>query len=152
MQFQDLVDQRAKLAVENLKAGYSCAEALLIAYGPGLGLSPALSFKLASGFGGGMGLRGDTCGVVTAAYMIIGLKCGAAKVNDAYSRQLSYETVAAFGERFESLHGSTQCRELTGEADITDPRWRAQIRETNRVPQLVSDAVLILEELFAENA
>ena len=151
MSRSEKMEKKVALAVENLQAGYSCSECLLISYGPDLGLPSVLAFKLASGFGGGMGLLGGTCGVVTAAYMIIGLKAGADRVEDAFSRELTYETVAEFAGRFQALHGSTLCRELTGGRDITDPRCRAQIRKSGRVPQLVSDAVRILEGLFAEN-
>ena len=144
------VQGKVALAVSNLKAGYSCSEAVLIAYGPDLGLAKDAAFKIASGFGGGMGLK-DTCGAVTAACMVIGLKYGAAGVEDSYSRQLTHEIMACFVKRFQVLQGSILCRDLIGGMDISGPQGRANIREKGRVPQIVACAVTTLEGLFAEN-
>jgi C_GCAxxG_C_C family probable redox protein len=37
-----------------------------------------MALKIASGFGGGMGRLAETCGAVTGAFMVLGLKYGSA--------------------------------------------------------------------------
>lgn len=145
------VKGKINIAIENLKAGYSCSEAVLLTYGPHLGLEQVLAFKVASGFGGGMGLMGETCGAVTAAYIVIGLKYGANNVKDSYSRQLTYESVANFADLFKRRNGSTYCRDLIGGIDMSTIEGRKHIREKGRGPQIVSDAIIILEEIFKGN-
>lgn len=138
-------------AIENLKADYSCSEAVLLTYGPQLGLDQKLAVKIASGFGGGMGRLGETCGAVTAAYMVIGLKYGADSVKDNYSRENTYQAVAEFDHLFKERNGSTYCRDLIGGIDMSTPEGRKQIREKGRVPEIVSDAISILEDIFKGN-
>lgn len=147
----DHVDEKISTAIENLKAGYSCSEAVLLTYGPQLGLEQELAFKIASGFGGGMGFMGETCGAVTAAYMVVGLKYGASCLKDNYSRDITYVSVANFAEKFKRLNGSTNCRDLVKGVDMSTIEGRNEIREKGKVPQIVSDAIMILEEIFAEN-
>ena len=147
----EYVKEKINIAIENLRAGYSCSEAVLLTYGPQLDLEQELAFKIASGFGGGMGLMGETCGAVTAAYMVIGLKYGANSVKDNYSRELTYESVANFADLFKARNGSTYCRDLIGEIDMSTIEGRKDIREKGRVPQIVSDAIIILEDIFKGN-
>ncbi len=142
---------KIKIAVQNLKAGYTCSEAVLLTYGPQLGLDQELAFKIASGFSGGMGLMGDTCGAVTAAYMVIGLKYGANSVKDSHSRELTHESVANFADLFEARNGSIYCRDLVGEIDMSTIEGQKHIREKGKVTQIVSDAIMILEEIFKDN-
>ncbi len=109
----EYIEGKISMAMDNLKAGYSCSEAVLLTYCPQFGLNQELAFKIASGFGGGMGM-GETCGAVTAACMVIGLKYGAISVKDRYSRDLTYVSVADFTALFQKRNGSTYCRDLIG--------------------------------------
>nr|WP_319395787.1 C-GCAxxG-C-C family protein [uncultured Desulfobacter sp.] len=140
--------RKINTAIGHLKAGYSCSEAVLLTYGPRLGLDQKSAVKIASGFGGGMGGLGQTCGAVTAAYMVIGLKYGADSVKDTYSKEYTYQAVAQFDHLFKERNGSTYCRDLIGGIDMSTPEGRKQIREIGRVPEIVSDAISILEEIF----
>lgn len=142
--------EKINRAVENLKAGYSCSEAVLLTYSHQLKLNQDLASKIASGFGGGMGLMGETCGAVTAAYMVIGLKAGPANTNDLYSRDLTHMLVYDFSEHFKKIHGTTYCRDLTGAVDISTSEGQKYIREKGKVPQIVSDTIIILEEMFEQ--
>lgn len=149
-QQSEFVNGKIKTAIENLNAGYSCSEAVLLTYGPQLGLDHELAFKIASGFSGGMGLMGDTCGAVTAAYMVIGLKFGAGSVTDSCSRALTHEFIANFADLFKERNGSIYCRDLVGGMDMSMIEGRKYIREQGKVPRIVSDAIMILEELFSQ--
>ena len=147
----EIVKKKINIAIKNLMDGHSCSEAVLVAYSSQLGLKRESAFKIASGFGGGMGWMGETCGAVTAAYMVIGLKYGAISVKDSYSREFTHDAVARFTDLFRERNGSTLCRDLIGGIDMSSVEGRKQIREKGRVPQIVSDAIIVLEMLFTEN-
>ena len=67
---------RIEEAVSCLKQGFSCSQAIVAAFAPSLGLDRDTALKIASGFGSGMGRLAETCGAVTGAFMILGLKLG----------------------------------------------------------------------------
>lgn len=148
----EYVKEKINISIENLMAGYSCSEAVLLTYSPQFSLQKKTAFKIASGFGGGMGWMGETCGAVIAAYMVIGLKYGATTVRDSYSRELTHESVARFAAIFKEQNGSTLCRDLIGKIDMSSIEGRKQIRKKGKVPKIVSDAIIILEKIFSENS
>ena len=61
------------VAVEKFKQGYNCCQAVICAYCEELGLKEEDAFKLAEGFGSGMGGLKDTCGAVTGMFLTISL-------------------------------------------------------------------------------
>ena len=65
-----------EVAMEKFVAGYNCAQSVLYAFGPELGLDGEISLKLATGLGAGMGRRGEVCGAVTGGILALGLKYG----------------------------------------------------------------------------
>ncbi|MGA2670868.1 MAG: C-GCAxxG-C-C family protein, partial [Dehalococcoidia bacterium] len=110
---------KAEKAKKQFEKGFSCAPAVLSTYSEQLGLEEALALKVACGFGGGIGRTGRTCGAVTGAVMVIGLKHGQADVADEESRQKTHKLVKQFIDKFTALHGSIECRELIG-YDLSD--------------------------------
>lgn len=122
---------------------------MLSSFGEELGLDRELALKVAGAFGGGMARMGETCGAVTGALMVIGLKHGKTKTGDDGAREKTYELVEEFVKRFKSRHGSIVCRELLG-CDLSNPEGLKTARKkglfTTLCPQLVRDATEILEE------
>ena len=112
-------------AVAYFKDGFSCSQAIVAAYGPSVGLDRDTALKIASGFGGGMlfseqqlclhnmGRLAETCGAVTGAFMVLGLKFGSA-ASDRESKEAVCTRVREFAERFKAIHGSLLCRDLLG--------------------------------------
>ncbi len=107
---------RIEKAVElrNTK-GYNCAQAVLCAYADLYGLDEKTAYKIAEGFGSGMGGMGDTCGAVTAAFMLLGLKNSSGIVGDKSTRPDTYKKIRQTAQAFKEKGGSTVCRELKGE-------------------------------------
>jgi C_GCAxxG_C_C family probable redox protein len=124
---------------------------VLSSFGDQFGLDQELAFRVAGAFGGGMARMGETCGTVTGALMVIGLKYGKVKAKDEKARERTYELAREFATRFKERHGSTVCRELLG-YDLSSPEERATAHQKGLFdtlcPQLVSDAAEILEELL----
>ncbi len=142
---------KIELAVDCFKKGFTCGQAVLSTFAQELGLERDLAFKVACAFGGGMARMGKTCGAVTGAFMVIGLKYGRTKVEDNDAREKTYELVKEFVRRFESLNNSIVCKELLG-LDISTPDGRRIAEEqklyTTLCPKFVKDAAEIIEEIL----
>jgi C_GCAxxG_C_C family probable redox protein len=131
--------------------GLNCSQAVLSTYGPELGLDREIALKLASSFGSGMRMA-QTCGAVTGAFMIIGLKCGHIHAADKKSRERTYRLVEQFTEKFKSRNGSVICRELLGCDVCTPDGYNTAIEKglfRNFCPKMVQDAAEILEEMLS---
>jgi len=116
-----------------------------------LGLDRELALEVAGAFGGGMARMGETCGAVTGAFMVIGLKYGMTKAKDEGARDKTYKLAQELVTRFRSRHGSMVCRELLG-YDLSNPEGRKAAFDKGLFftlcPHLVRDAVEILEQLL----
>lgn len=143
--------ERSEKAVACFKEGFACSQAVLSAFADEFGLDRALALKVAAGFGGGMGRTAQTCGAVTGAYMVIGLKYGSTDAQNRDAKEKTYRQVREFNERFKSRHGCLLCRELLG-CDISTPAGLDEAKQKNLLttvcPKVVGDAVAILEKLL----
>ena len=101
-------------AVSCFNEGFMCSQAVLTAYAQQFGLDREAALKVSAAFGGGMGRMGETCGAVTGAFMVIGLKYGRTEVKDAQSHEKATRLVREFVDRFKAVNGSIVCRELLG--------------------------------------
>jgi C_GCAxxG_C_C family probable redox protein len=142
-----------ELACSRFKGGFSCSQAVFSAYAEQLGLDRETALKIAGAFGGGMGRMAQTCGAVTGAFMVIGLKYGAIDAEDKETKERAYALVRKFADRFKSRHGSIACQDLLG-CDISKPEDEKVAREQKLFeticPKLVKDAAEILEEMLSE--
>ena len=108
------METRVQKAVELHQKGYNCAQAILSTYADLFGLSEQDAYRIAEGFGTGMGAMGETCGAVTAAFMLIGLKNSNGKPGDKTTRPETYRQVRELANAFSDEAGSITCRELKG--------------------------------------
>ncbi|MDY3917700.1 MAG: C-GCAxxG-C-C family protein [Candidatus Limivivens sp.] len=105
--------ERVQKALENHKKGMNCAQAVACAFADAVGVDETLLFRAAEGFGAGMGDMRGTCGAVSGAILLAGLKNSSgtpANPTKGATYQLSKEITGAF----EKMNGSTICRELKG--------------------------------------
>ena len=138
-------------AVAVFKEGYSCSQAILSTYGTQLGLEREFALKIASTFGVGMGRMGKTCGAVTGALMVIGLKHGLVELADQNAKETTYALVREFMKKFTARNGSVECKVLLG-CDLSTSEGIRYAKEKNQVstvcPKLVQQAAEILEDLL----
>ncbi|WP_242975830.1 C-GCAxxG-C-C family protein [Desulfosporosinus sp. FKB] len=80
---------RSDIAVDCFLSGFNCAQAVFSTYSNDLGLTMEMAKKIACGFGAGMGYIGETCGAVTGALMLIGLKYGKVYLHSGRGGELS---------------------------------------------------------------
>jgi C_GCAxxG_C_C family probable redox protein len=95
------------------KEGFSCSMAVLGAYCEQFGLDKKQAYKVSSGFGGGMHLD-QTCGAVTGAIMVIGLKYGRTRADDVEAKMKTAKMTNEFAKKFKARHGSISCTDLIG--------------------------------------
>jgi len=131
--------------------GFSCSQAIASACGVDCGLSREQLLKVSGAFGAGMARLAETCGAVTGAFMVIGLKHGRSKLEDQQSKEITYKLVQEFVSRFRARNGSIVCKELLG-CDLGTAQGLKAALEKNlihdRCPKFVKDSAEILEEML----
>jgi C_GCAxxG_C_C family probable redox protein len=138
-------------ALSNFRDDFNCAQSVFGAFASHYGLDIDKAFKISSGFGGGMGRSGRTCGAVTGAYMVIGLKYGMGLDKDRVAKNKTYQIVNDFSNKFQEKNGSMICRDILG-CDITTPEGREYFDRNDllekRCFQCVKSAAEILQEIL----
>jgi C_GCAxxG_C_C family probable redox protein len=116
-------------------------------FGEDLGMDTDTCAQIATAFGGGIAHLGLTCGAVTGALMVIGLRHG----GFGDKKQATYLLVEEFVNRFNDLHGSINCTDLIG-YDLGDPDQLAEARArglfAEKCAGYVKTAVKLLEQLL----
>jgi C_GCAxxG_C_C family probable redox protein len=138
-------------ALATFKSRFNCSQAVLSAFCDELGFDRPTALKIAAGFGGGIGRSGETCGAVTGAIMVIGLKKGMSSPDPLQANEITYALSAEFLKRFRELRGSTLCRDLLG-CDISNNKALMEAREKRLFqtvcPGLVQDAIRIVGSML----
>ena len=129
---------------------YNCAQQVLVPLCDKFGLHHDLAIRIASNFGGGINCMGETCGAVTGALMVIGLKYGGTK-EDKESNEIREKLVNDFIAQFQFRTGSIRCKELLG-LDFSIPEEKTIIEEKkipeSRCPGFIDHSVKILSHLL----
>jgi C_GCAxxG_C_C family probable redox protein len=105
---------KVEFAVSSFKEGFNCSQSVFSTYSKLFDINHEVALRIAQGFGGGFARMGQTCGAVTGAFMVIGLKYGKVKAEDEEAKERTYEIVREFVKRFKSLNGSIVCKDLLG--------------------------------------
>ena len=106
--------------------------------------------RMAGPFAGGF-WRGDNCGAVCAAMMIIGMKYGHCKHGDAEGNAAMIAKTKEFTKEFISRNGSLACRDLV-EYDFSKQGELDKAFDSGRIydfcPKMVQSALTILDEIM----
>jgi C_GCAxxG_C_C family probable redox protein len=118
-----------QVAMDRFLAGYNCAQSVLYAYGPDLGLDREMALKVATGLGAGMGRRGEVCGALTGGILVLGLKYGRGGQQDRSATEDTYQKTLDLMARFEQRHGSCFCRVLLDGCDLRTAEGQRYFKE-----------------------
>lgn len=136
-------------SVECFNDGFNCAQAVFASHCEDFNVNKELAFRIAGTFGGGMGHNGQTCGAVTGALMLLGLKYGKFKIDDVTSKDIAYNYVTNYINDFKNKHGTINCIELIN-YDLGIKEELIKARESGVFktvcPMLVKDSVEIVEK------
>lgn len=149
MQIMDQgITASAEIAVRNGLNGCSCSEAILFTYAPRFGLTKSTALKAAAGLAGGVGLAGQTCGVVTASVIVLGLVNGPDTMADVQGRRQAMIQASCFVDEFERIHGSLLCSKLCAGLDMRTPEGAKAIRHSGIPEKLIRSAGEILDSML----
>jgi C_GCAxxG_C_C family probable redox protein len=131
--------------------GFSCAQAVCLAFADDYGIDRETALKLSCGLGGGMSHTDNVCGAVTGALMVIGMKYGRTRVDDLAAKEKTYEVAKEFVAEFFQRNHSLRCTELLG-YNLANLRELGLAKEKGafkaKCPLLVRSAAEILEEIL----
>ena len=140
---------KSQQAIENFKT-LNCAQSVLLSYAKELNLNEMTALRISAGFGGGMAMA-ETCGAVTGAYMVLGMKAQGEGKNIQEIKAETKVAVKKFNELFIARHGSLKCKKLLG-VDISTAEGSSEANEKNLFNTICSDlvgsAAEILEKEF----
>ena len=146
-----MTQTRADEAAEIFRSGYSCSQAVCLAFADDFGIDRPTALKLSCALGGGMAHTGNTCGAVSGALMVIGMKYGRTALDDLASKEKTYEVTNAFIQEFLRRNHSLNCTDLIGH-NLSDPKELAVAREKKlfhiKCAKFVNDAGEILETIL----
>ena len=133
--------------------GYNCAQAVAVAFSDVTGLSPELSAKMASSFGGGLGRLREVCGAVSGMALVAGILYGYAGSETGGEKMAHYQRIQEMAGKFREANGSIVCREIL-ENPSTDPAPSPRTAEyyaQRPCARMVYTAAKILEEYIEAN-
>ncbi len=143
---------RKENVTATFREGFNCAQSVFSTFSEELGLDCETALKIAGAFGGGMCNQGKTCGAVTGALMVLGLKFPRLDPKSDDQKEM----IRNFGEDFmidfeERNNDHTYCRDLL-DCDLSTPEGLRFAKENDlrkNCEKFVQDAVAILEEILA---
>jgi C_GCAxxG_C_C family probable redox protein len=138
-------------AVQSFREGFSCSQAVVAAFSGSFGLERTIALKISQALGGGLARMGLTCGAVTGALLVIGLKHGRTRPDDDAAKEKTYALAHKLVTQFKARHGTIVCRELIG-ADLSTPKGHDEAHARGVFeticPNLVGSAAEILEQIL----
>jgi C_GCAxxG_C_C family probable redox protein len=106
----------------------TCCEAILMTGCDALGIKSKLVPDIALGLAGGIGLQGDTCGVLTASAMVLSLAVARKETEYPKKKKATLAAVGRLYRDFKKQCGHTDCRTLSG-LDLTTPEGREKLKQ-----------------------
>ena len=143
----------SEYAAELFFKGYSCAQAITVAFCDVTGLTEEFSAKMISSFGGGMGRMREVCGAVSGMLAVAGLLYGYADPEDDAAKKAHYALVQDLAGQFREKAGSIICREILKNPPsdpAPTPRTEAFYKD-RPCARLVYLAAQILDAYIAEH-
>ncbi|MBQ4284330.1 MAG: C_GCAxxG_C_C family protein [Lachnospira sp.] len=101
-------------AIELHDRRFNCCQAVACAFAEEVGMDEATLFRAGEGFGLGMGGMDATCGALSGAVMLAGIKNSDGNVDSPATKAATYALSKEMVKRFKEKTGSTVCRELKG--------------------------------------
>ena len=137
-----------KKQIENyLQEGLNCSQTVLMYFHKRYDLSEKTASKIAQPFESGL-FRGETCGAVSGAYMVLGLEYGSHEEN---SRMIMKEKIEEYNKSFKEKMRTLQCEEILGINISTDENLMIAVEEKKIeeiCPRAITASIEILEEMI----
>ncbi len=128
-----------------LAQGFNCSQTVLLYFSEKLGLDNDIAVKISQAFESGL-FKGDTCGALSGAFMVIGLAKG-----DGKNRGEIKGYTDRFRIEFEKKMASTKCEDLLGINITKDEDLKKAYDEgiiARICPEAIFTAIEILENIL----
>lgn len=139
------MDENKALEAQNLagsyfREGYNCAESIFLTFQPQVApeLDPGI-VRMVTGFGGGLGQSGCTCGALVGSAMILNLLTGRTSKDE--ERKPAYDAVHKFHDIFKSNFNSTCCRVLNKNPFGSKEHLRTCLKITGTTAKLLAEFI-----------
>ncbi|SHJ14616.1 C-GCAxxG-C-C family protein [Parasporobacterium paucivorans] len=109
------IQKRIDIAMGGRGKGYACSQCVVCAFSDLLDTDEKDLFKMAEGFGGGVGGLMEVCGVVCAMAMIAGLMTSGGNIENNTTKVQTIDLTRKLAMEFKDRNGTIICRELRGE-------------------------------------
>ena len=130
-----------KKQIENyLQEGLNCSQTVLMYFHKRYDLSEKTASKIAQPFESGL-FRGETCGAVSGADMVLGLEYGSHEEN---SRRIMKEKIEEYNKSFKEKMGTLQCEDRR-DLSKGNNRLNRNTRRDDRIRE--RDLPFIMEEI-----
>ncbi|HNY01596.1 MAG TPA: C-GCAxxG-C-C family protein [Bacteroidales bacterium] len=136
-------------AIALFRSGLHCSQSVFGSFSEEFGLPRETALKIACPFGGGIGGYGKTCGALTGALMVLGLKQGSSEGSDYEAKLDSRRKARELIAYFEKQHGSSQCNDLVGfdRSNLSGPELLARLPQIHDFcGKFLESVIVYLEE------
>ncbi|NQV03206.1 MAG: C_GCAxxG_C_C family protein [Bacteroidia bacterium] len=123
------MQNRTEEALEQFSKGYNCAQSILSTYGKQFGLDETTAYQVTTGFGAGMGRLLETCGLLTGAFMVIGMKHSMITPENVAEKERAYALIRQLAVVFREKHGATACSGITGYSQLNTEEENQQFAQ-----------------------
>lgn len=106
------MESRIQKTIELHDKGYNCAQAVACAYCDLVDIDEKTALRATEAFGAGMGGRETTCGAISGAVFLAGLKNADGVVGAPKSKASTYKLSKTIVEAFQKKNGTIICKEL----------------------------------------
>jgi C_GCAxxG_C_C family probable redox protein len=137
------------LSVRFFDSGFNCAESLNLAFAPADANLTRVEQMAATPFGGGLVRRGELCGALAGAAMVIGRELGRSSPDDSAGKDRAYRVVEELLTEFEARYGTIACRTITN-CDFRQPHDEAEMKRLHE--QVCAPLVRFVAELVERAA
>ena len=106
------MESRIKKTLELQKQGYNCAQAVACAYCDLVDVDERTALRATEAFGAGMGGRETTCGAISGAVFLAGMKSADGIVGAPKYKLTTYKLSKTIVDAFLQKNGTIICKEL----------------------------------------
>lgn len=136
----DKFASKKDLAIAYHDKKYNCAQAVACAFADEAGVNKAVIFRMMEGFGLGMGCMEGTCGAISGAVALAGLKNSDGELDAPGTKTATYQLSKEILTKFQEKNGATLCKDLKGITNGGTP--------LRSCPDCIMDAVEIAGEVL----
>jgi len=108
------MNTRVEETIKKHDKGYNCAQSVACTYCDLVGVDEETMFKMTEALGAGMGGMAGTCGAVSGACVLAGMKASTGNLEKPNSKAASYKLSREIVKQFADQNGASICKDLKG--------------------------------------